>query len=92
MVGADAHRAKAKRWRVISMMWTRNCSALEIFAPARDSSEFGHEVLGVVDQRVVVVECEAAHLIRREPEREVAGVMLNGESDEPLVCVPSGAR
>ena len=37
-------------------------------------AEFGHDGLGVVDQRFVVVERDDTHLIRREPEREVARV------------------
>ena len=37
-------------------------------------AEFVHDGLGVVNQRRVVVECDDAHLIRREPEREVARV------------------
>ena len=88
------------------IVWMRNCSALEISAPARDfigarsrfigverrraeirihahhvraqftrdSSEFGHDGLGVVDQRFVAAERDDAHLVRREPEREVARV------------------
>ena len=48
-------------------------------------AEFGHDRLGVVDQRLVVVERDDAHLIRREPEREVARVMLDEEADEPLM-------
>ena len=48
----------------------------------RDSSEFGHDGLGVVDQRFVIVERNDAHLIRREPEREVARVMLDEEADD----------
>ena len=43
-------------------------------------AQFGHDGLGVVDQRLVVVERDDAHLIRREPEREVAGVMLDRKS------------
>jgi len=39
-----------------------------------------HDGLGVINQRRVVVECDDAHLIRREPEREIARVMLNEES------------
>jgi hypothetical protein len=49
----------------------------------RDSSEFGHDGFGVVDQRFVVVERDVAHLIRREPEREVARVMLDEEATPP---------
>ena len=48
-------------------------------------AEFGHDGLGVVDQRFVVVQRDDAHLIRREPEREVTGVMLDEEADEPLM-------
>ena len=66
-----------------SIVWTRNCSALKIFRLERRRAEirirahhvraqFGHDGLGVGDQRFVVVERDDAHLIRREPEREVA--------------------
>lgn len=48
-------------------------------------AEFGHDGLGVVDQRFVVVEGDNAHLIRREPEREVARVMLDEETDEAFM-------
>ena len=48
-------------------------------------AEFVHDGLGVVNQRRVVVECDDAHLIRRKPEREVAGVMLDQEADEAFV-------
>ena len=40
---------------------------------------------GVINQRFVVVERDDAHLIRREPEREVARVMFDEKADEPLV-------
>ena len=50
-----------------------------------DPALVGHDGLGVVDQRFVVVERDDAHLIRREPEWEVACVMLNEEADEPLM-------
>ena len=53
--------------------------------PRHVRAQFGHDWLGVVDQRFVVVERDDAHLIRREPEREVAGVMLDEEADDPLL-------
>jgi hypothetical protein len=46
---------------------------------------FGHDGFGEVDQRVVVIERDDAHLFRREPEREIAGVMLDEEADELLM-------
>ena len=39
----------------------------------------------VVDKRFVVADGQDAHLLGREPEREVAGVMLDEEADETLV-------
>jgi hypothetical protein len=48
-------------------------------------AEFVHEGLGVVKQRRVVVERDDAHLVEREREQEVAHVMLDEGSDEPLV-------
>ena len=42
---------------------------------ARSSAAMG---LGEIDQCFVVVERDDAHLIRREPERESARVMLAG--------------
>ena len=51
-------------------------------------TQLGHYGLGVVDQCFVVVERDDAHLIRREPEREVARVMLDEETDE-APCVPT---
>jgi len=44
-------------------------------------TQFGHDGLGVVDQRFVVVERDDAHLIRRKPEREVGGVMPDQKAD-----------
>jgi hypothetical protein len=35
-------------------------------------TQFGHDGLGVGDQRFVVIERDDAHLIRREPEREAS--------------------
>jgi len=46
-------------------------------------AQFGHDGLGVVDQRFVVVERDHAHLIRREPEREVAD-SLHPHDDLPF--------
>jgi hypothetical protein len=40
-------------------------------------AEFINDGLGVVDQRLVVVKRDDAHLIRREPERKIAGGTCN---------------
>ena len=40
---------------------------------------------GVIDQRRLVADGQNAHLFRREPEREIAGVMLDQKSDETFV-------
>ena len=40
---------------------------------------------GVVHQRLVLADGQHAHLLGREPEREIAGVMLDEKADEPLV-------
>ena len=39
----------------------------------------------IVDEPVLVADGQHAHLLRREPEREVAGVMFDQKADEPLV-------
>ena len=49
-------------------------------------AEFLDDGLGVIDQRLLVADREDADLFGREPEREVAGVMLDQETDETLVC------
>ena len=40
---------------------------------------------GVFDQRRFVADRQDAHLLGREPEREIAGVMLDQEADETFV-------
>jgi RNA polymerase sigma factor (sigma-70 family) len=87
----DQHRVDAQLFRVGNLRLERRCAEIRIHAHhvraqfTRDSSEFGHDGLGVIDQCLVVVKCDHAHLIRREPEREVARVMLDEEADEPLM-------
>ena len=80
----DEHRVDAQLFRVGDLRLERRRAEIG-FHPHHVRAEFGHDGLGVVDQRLVVVERDDAHLIRREPEREVAGVMLDEEADEPLV-------
>ena len=48
-------------------------------------AEFGHDGFGVVHKRLVIANGEDAHLLGREPEREIPGIMLDEETDEPLV-------
>ena len=48
-------------------------------------AEFGHDGLGVVQERFFLAQADYAHLLGREPEGEIAGVMLNEEADEALV-------
>ena len=88
--------ASMSRLPMTSIVWTFICSALAIFAlivvAARVElgadhvgAQFGLNGAGVFDERGFVADGEDAHLIGREPEREVAGVMLDEEADEPLV-------
>jgi len=62
-------------------------------APRTDEvrTQFADDGLRVVQEGFVVANGDDADLVGREPEREIAGVMLDEETDEPL-CVPSGAR
>ena len=48
-------------------------------------AQFVQNRRGVIEQRRFVADREDAHLFRREPEREIAGVMLDQEADETLV-------
>ena len=48
-------------------------------------AEFGLNCAGVFEQRRFVADREDADLFGREPEREVAGVMLDEEADETFV-------
>jgi len=48
-------------------------------------AQFPHEGLGVVHQRGFLADGQDAHLLGGEPEREVAGVMLDEEPDEALM-------
>jgi hypothetical protein len=40
----------------------------------------------VIEHRRFIADSEDAHLFGREPEREITGVMLDQESDEPFMC------
>ena len=48
-------------------------------------AQFGLDGAGVFEERCFVADGQDADLFRREPEREVAGVMLDEETDETLV-------
>ena len=80
----DQHRVDAQLFRVGNLRLERRGAEIRIHAH-HGRAQFGHDGLGVVDQRFIVVERDDAHLIRREPEREVAGVMFDEEADEPLM-------
>ena len=78
------------------MVWTFFCSALAILAligrcwcrARRGLRGRGVRLgwlCGVVDERLFVADGQHAHLLGREPEREVAGVMFDEEADETLV-------
>lgn len=74
------HRVDAQLLRVGDFRLERCGAEIRIHAnhvraeSARDSSLFGRDGPDIVDQRVVVVERDAAHLIRREPQREIAPI------------------
>jgi hypothetical protein len=80
----DQHRVDAQLFGVGNLRLERRRAEIRIHAH-HVRAEFGHDGLGVIDQRFVVVERDDAHLIRREPEREVARVMLDQEADEAFV-------
>ena len=48
-------------------------------------AQFGLNGAGVFEERRFIADRQDADLFRREPEREVAGVMLDEEADETLV-------
>ena len=48
-------------------------------------AQFGLNGAGVFEERCFIADRQDADLFRREPEREVAGVMLDQETDETLV-------
>ena len=48
-------------------------------------AELLRDVFGVGDEIVVGVEGQDADLFGREPDREIAGIMFDQETDEPLV-------
>ena len=74
----DEHCVDAQLFRVGNLRLERCRAEIRIHAH-HVCAQFGHEGLGVIDQRFVVVERDDAHLVRREPEREVARVMLDEE-------------
>ena len=80
----DQHCVDAQLFRVGDLRLERRRAEIRIHAH-HVRAEFGHDGLGVVDQGFVVVERDDAHLIRREPEREVARVMFDEKADEPLM-------
>ncbi len=61
------------------------------FAADFFGAEFGLDGAGVFDERGFVADGEDADLLGREPEREVAGVVLDEEADETLVRAERGA-
>ena len=69
----DEHGVDAQLFRVGDLRLERRGAEIGIHAH-HVCAEFVHDGLGVIYQRRVVVERDDAHLIRREPEREVAGV------------------
>ena len=74
----------AQLFRVGNLRLERRGAEIRIHAH-HVRAKFGHDGFGIVDQRRIVVERDDAHLVGREPEREVARVMLDEEADEPLV-------
>ena len=48
-------------------------------------TQFGLDGAGVFEERCFVADGQDTDLFRREPEREVAGIMLDQETDESLV-------
>ena len=61
------------------------------FAADFFGAEFGLDGSGVFHERFLVANGEDADLLGREPEGEVAGVVLDEEADESLVCAERGA-
>src|SRR6266498_4311668 len=47
-------------------------------------AELGYNALRIVHQRFIVADGEDADMLGREPEREVAGVMIDEEADEAI--------
>ena len=54
-------------------------------------AQFAANFLGVGHELLVVVQRQHAHLFGREPEREVAGVMLDEEADEAILRAEQGS-
>ena len=88
--------ASRSRFPITSMVWTFICSAAEILAlmwsllassSARTSWARSSVWMraGVFEERRFIADGQDADLFRGEPEREVAGVMLDQEADETLV-------
>ena len=77
------------------MVWTFICSALETLAlmwsllasssQGLVGAEFVLDGARVFEERCFVADWQDADLFRGEPEREVAGVVLDQEADETLV-------
>ncbi len=80
----DQHGVDAQLFRVGNLRLERRGAEIRIH-PHHVRAQFGHDGLGVGDQRFIVVERDDAHLVRRKPEREVARVMLDEEADETLM-------
>src|SRR5437016_6209593 len=55
------------------------------------SAQFFQDRSCVIQQLWIVADGEDAHLLRREPEREISGVMLDQESDKTFVRAERGA-
>ena len=54
-------------------------------------AQLGSDRLGVFHQRYLVIQGQHPHLLRGQPEREVACIVLDEEADEPLVRAQRGA-
>jgi len=80
----DQHRVDTQLLRIGDLRLERRGAEIRIHAH-HVRAEFVHDGFGLVNQRRVVAPRDDAHLIRREPEREVTGVMLDEEADEALV-------
>ena len=78
------HRVDAQLFRVGNLRLERRGAEIGIHAH-HVRAQFVHDGLGVINQRRVVIKRDDAHLVGREPEREVARVMLDEKTDEPLV-------
>ena len=82
----DQHRVDAQLFRVGNLRFERRGAEIR-FHPHHVRAQFVHDGLGVFDERRVVVERDDANLIRGEPEREVARVMLDEKADGSLLII-----